>query len=136
MADLLDPFSINYPNPKFCQPLKCDNILILTLELLTCFRAKVKDKIQLIHNMLDIVDEMIIGGGMAFTFLKVLEDMKVGGPTDMMDHGGGGGGRADHGVMRVVVRSFTPLIMIQCWVCSDFLYIFFKDICWVVKGRV
>ena len=32
--------------------------------------AKVKDKIQLIMNLLDIVDEMIIGGGMAFTFNK------------------------------------------------------------------
>ena len=34
--------------------------------------AKVKDKIQLIYSMLDIVDEMIIGGGMAFTFDKVI----------------------------------------------------------------
>ena len=33
--------------------------------------AKVSDKIQLIKNMLDKVDKMIIGGGMAFTFLKV-----------------------------------------------------------------
>lgn len=33
--------------------------------------AKVQDKIQLIMSMLDLVDEMIIGGGMAFTFLKV-----------------------------------------------------------------
>lgn len=41
-------------------------------------RAKVKDKIQLINNMLDKVDEMIIGGGMAFTFLKVLNNMEVG----------------------------------------------------------
>lgn len=40
-------------------------------------RAKVKDKIQLINNMLDQVDEMIIGGGMAFTFLKVLNNMEV-----------------------------------------------------------
>lgn len=40
-------------------------------------RAKVKDKIQLINNMLDKVDEMIIGGGMAFTFLKVLNNMEV-----------------------------------------------------------
>lgn len=40
--------------------------------------AKVKDKIQLINNMLDIVDEMIIVGGMAFTFLKVLKDMPIG----------------------------------------------------------
>jgi phosphoglycerate kinase len=34
--------------------------------------AKVSDKIQLIKNMLDKVDEMIIGGGMAFTFKKVM----------------------------------------------------------------
>ena len=32
--------------------------------------AKVKDKIQLIMNLIDKVDEMIIGGGMTFTFLK------------------------------------------------------------------
>jgi len=40
--------------------------------------AKVADKIQLIDNLLDKVDEMIIGGGMAFTFLKVLNNMKIG----------------------------------------------------------
>ena len=40
--------------------------------------AKVKDKIQLIMNMLDIVDEMIIGGGMAFTFNKVLNHTSIG----------------------------------------------------------
>lgn len=40
--------------------------------------AKVKDKIQLIMNMLDIVDEMIIGGGMAYTFNKVLYGAKIG----------------------------------------------------------
>jgi phosphoglycerate kinase len=40
--------------------------------------AKVKDKIQLIFNMLDIVDEMIIGGGMAFTFNSVLDKAKIG----------------------------------------------------------
>lgn len=39
--------------------------------------AKVKDKIQLIENLLDKVNEMIIGGGMAYTFLKVLKNMKV-----------------------------------------------------------
>lgn len=33
--------------------------------------AKVADKIQLIENLLDKVNEMIIVGGMAFTFLKV-----------------------------------------------------------------
>lgn len=40
--------------------------------------AKVKDKIQLINNLLDQVDEMIIVGGMAFTFLKVLNGMSIG----------------------------------------------------------
>jgi len=40
--------------------------------------AKVTDKIQLIFNMLDKVDKLIIGGGMAFTFLKVNDGMSVG----------------------------------------------------------
>ncbi|XP_068933328.1 phosphoglycerate kinase 1-like [Petaurus breviceps papuanus] len=40
--------------------------------------AKVADKIQLINNMLDKVCEMIIGGGMAFTFLKVVFNMEIG----------------------------------------------------------
>ncbi|KAG8511951.1 Phosphoglycerate kinase 2 [Galemys pyrenaicus] len=40
--------------------------------------AKVADKIQLIKNMLDKVNEMIIGGGMAYTFLKVLNNMEIG----------------------------------------------------------
>uniref|UniRef100_A0A671EJI5 Phosphoglycerate kinase n=1 Tax=Rhinolophus ferrumequinum TaxID=59479 RepID=A0A671EJI5_RHIFE len=49
-------------------------------------RAKVADKIQLIHNMLDKVNEMIIGGGMAFTFLKVLNNMEIG--TSLFDEEG------------------------------------------------
>jgi len=40
--------------------------------------AKVSDKIQLIKNMLDKVDIMIIGGGMAFTFLKVIDGINIG----------------------------------------------------------
>jgi len=40
--------------------------------------AKVSDKIQLIKNMLDKVDMMIIGGGMAYTFLKVNDGMQIG----------------------------------------------------------
>lgn len=40
--------------------------------------AKVADKIQLIMNLLDKVNEMIIGGGMAFTFLKVMHNMEIG----------------------------------------------------------
>lgn len=40
--------------------------------------AKVADKIQLIENLLDKVNEMIIGGGMAYTFTKVLSNMEIG----------------------------------------------------------
>ena len=40
--------------------------------------AKINDKIKCIYNLLDIVDEMIIGGGMAFTFDKVLNGTRIG----------------------------------------------------------
>jgi phosphoglycerate kinase len=40
--------------------------------------AKVADKIPLINNLLDKANELIIGGGMAFTFKKVLEGMEIG----------------------------------------------------------
>lgn len=40
--------------------------------------AKVSDKIQLIENLLDKVNALIIGGGMAFTFLKEKDNMKIG----------------------------------------------------------
>lgn len=40
--------------------------------------AKVSDKIQLIMNLLDKVNKMIIGGGMAYTFLKVRDNMSIG----------------------------------------------------------
>lgn len=40
--------------------------------------AKVSDKIQLIMNLLDKVNVIIIGGGMAFTFLKVVNKLEIG----------------------------------------------------------
>lgn len=40
--------------------------------------AKVADKIQLINNLLDKANEIIIGGGMAFTFKKVLNNLEIG----------------------------------------------------------
>ena len=40
--------------------------------------AKVADKIQLINNLLDKADQIIIGGGMAFTFKKVISGMPIG----------------------------------------------------------
>jgi len=48
--------------------------------------AKVSDKIQLIMNLLDKVNKMIIGGGMAYTFLKISEGMAIG--TSLYDEAG------------------------------------------------
>jgi phosphoglycerate kinase len=40
--------------------------------------AKIADKIPLIRNLLEIADEIIIGGGMAYTFKKVMQNMSIG----------------------------------------------------------
>nr|CAD7572384.1 unnamed protein product [Timema californicum] len=40
--------------------------------------AKLMDKMKIIEHMLPIVNEMIIGGSLAFTFLKVLKGMQIG----------------------------------------------------------
>jgi phosphoglycerate kinase len=65
MKKELDAFSAVLENPK--RPL-----------LAILGGAKVADKIQLINNLLDKADEIIIGGGMAFTFKKVLANMPIG----------------------------------------------------------
>ncbi|OMJ25861.1 Phosphoglycerate kinase [Smittium culicis] len=40
--------------------------------------AKVSDKIQLINSLLDKVDSIIVAGGMAYTFIKVLYGYSIG----------------------------------------------------------
>jgi phosphoglycerate kinase len=40
--------------------------------------AKIADKIPLINNLIEKADEIIVGGGMAFTFKKVLRNMEIG----------------------------------------------------------
>ena len=50
--------------------------------------AKVADKIQLIRSLLDKVDEMVIGGGMAFTFKQVLDGVDIG--SSLFDADGAG----------------------------------------------
>lgn len=40
--------------------------------------AKIADKIPLINNLLEKANEIIIGGGMAFTFKKEIEGMEIG----------------------------------------------------------
>ena len=48
--------------------------------------AKVSDKIQLIDNLLGKVNSLIICGGMAFTFKKTLENVKIG--SSLFDEAG------------------------------------------------
>ncbi|MGC1479071.1 MAG: phosphoglycerate kinase [Chthoniobacterales bacterium] len=40
--------------------------------------AKIADKIPLIRNLIDQADEIIVAGGMAYTFLSVTKGMKIG----------------------------------------------------------
>lgn len=65
MKKELDAFAAVLDNPK--RPL-----------LAILGGAKVADKIQLINNLLDKADEIIIGGGMAFTFKKALNNLAIG----------------------------------------------------------
>jgi phosphoglycerate kinase len=65
MKKELDAFAAVLDNPK--RPL-----------LAILGGAKVADKLQLINNLLDRANEIIIGGGMAFTFKKVVENVQIG----------------------------------------------------------
>lgn len=40
--------------------------------------AKIADKIPLIRNLIETADEIIIGGGMAYTFRKICDGMEIG----------------------------------------------------------
>lgn len=40
--------------------------------------AKIADKIPLINNLLEKADDIIVGGGMAYTFLKEIKGMEIG----------------------------------------------------------
>ncbi|KJZ71365.1 Phosphoglycerate kinase [Hirsutella minnesotensis 3608] len=48
--------------------------------------AKVSDKIKLIDNLLDKVNTLVVCGGMAFTFKKVLDSMAIG--SSLFDEAG------------------------------------------------
>ena len=83
MKKELDYFGKILENPEkpFLAILGC-SVFLLFLSLYFHFRilggAKVSDKIKLIENLLEKVDELIIGGGMAFTFLKEKDKMQIG----------------------------------------------------------
>ena len=77
---LLSPPYIHFPFPPSKCPLffppSISPLFFLPPTYILC-RAKVNDKIKLINNLLDKVDQMIIAGGMAYTFLKTLQGMEV-----------------------------------------------------------
>ena len=50
--------------------------------------AKVTDKILVLENLINLVDEMIIGGGMAYTFLSVIHGVSIG--DSLFDKDGAG----------------------------------------------
>jgi phosphoglycerate kinase len=80
--------------------------------------AKVADKIPLIRNLIDIADEIIIGGGMAYTFLKVLNNMPIGDSlfdpegakivTELMDKAAAKGVKIHLPVDFICADKFTP----------------------------
>lgn len=76
--------------------------------------AKVSDKIQLIYNMLDIVDEMIIGGGMAFTFDKVLNGTRIG--SSLFDEEGA---KIVPDIMKKAAEKGVKIHLPTDYVCGD-----------------
>jgi triosephosphate isomerase len=77
--------------------------------------AKVSDKIQVIENLLDKVDTLIIGGGMAYTFLKakgykignsICEDDKIDLAKSLLEKAAGKGVKLLLPVSTVVGKEF------------------------------
>jgi phosphoglycerate kinase len=76
--------------------------------------AKIKDKIQLITNLLDKVDLMIIGGGMAYTFLKVTKGMEIG--TSLYDEEGA---KIVPSIVEKAKEKGVDLFVSEDFVCAD-----------------
>jgi phosphoglycerate kinase len=76
--------------------------------------AKIKDKIQLITNLLDKVDLMIIGGGMAYTFLKVTKGMEIG--TSLYDEEGA---KIVPSIVEKAKEKGVELFVSEDFVCAD-----------------
>ena len=70
--------------------------------------AKVKDKIQLISNLMNKVDKMIITGGMAFTFLKTIHNMQIG--KSIYDEEGA---KTVQDILKKAQENCTSILMLQ-----------------------
>ena len=76
--------------------------------------AKIADKIPLIENLLDKADEIIIGGGMAFTFKKVLDGMAIG--NSLFDEEGA---QKVRGLVEKAKAQRKALLLPVDYVCGD-----------------
>jgi phosphoglycerate kinase len=76
--------------------------------------AKIKDKIQLITNLLDKVDLMIIGGGMAYTFLKVTKNMEIG--TSLYDEEGA---KIVPSIVEKAAAKGVKIFVSEDFICAD-----------------
>jgi len=76
--------------------------------------AKVSDKILLINNLLDKVNIMIIGGGMAYTFLKVTNGMAIG--TSLYDEDGA---KIVPDIMKKAAEKNVKIVLPVDFVCSN-----------------
>ncbi|KAI5453092.1 phosphoglycerate kinase [Naganishia albida] len=76
--------------------------------------AKVADKLQLIDNMLDKVNSLIICGGMAFTFKKVLDGMSIGDSLYDED-----GSKQVHALMEKAKKNNVKVVLPTDFVTAD-----------------
>jgi len=76
--------------------------------------AKVSDKIQLIENLLDKVNIMIVGGGMAYTFLKVNDGMSIG--SSLFDEEGA---KIVPNIMKKAAEKGVKIVLPCDFVCSS-----------------
>lgn len=76
--------------------------------------AKVNDKIKLIENLLDRADEILIGGGMAFTFKKVAHGLAIG--NSLFDEEGA---RQVPKLLEKARRLGKPILLPVDYVCGD-----------------
>merc|ERR1712190_447187 len=76
--------------------------------------AKVSDKIQLINNLLDKVNMMIIGGGMAYTFLKINNSMAIG--TSLFDEEGA---KTVPDIMKKAAEKNVKIVLPTDFILSD-----------------
>ena len=76
--------------------------------------AKISDKIQLIENMLDKVNMLIIGGGMAFTFKKQIDNMGIG--SSLYDEEGA---KKVHEIMEKAKKNNVEVLLPVDYVTGD-----------------